>query len=77
MRLHYRGDQDDLSQKCEFAPALPELKSPHSSAIHLCSLLRWAARVKKKASETTDFELLVLAFRVFESPRSKVENSED
>ena len=35
------------------------------------------APLKKQASETTYFELLVLAFRVFEFQRSKVENSED
>ena len=33
--------------------------------------------LKKQASETTYFELLVLAFRVFEFQKSKMENSEE
>ena len=33
--------------------------------------------IKKPASETTYFKLLVLAFRVFEFQRSKVENREE
>ena len=40
-------------------------------------LIEIGAPLKKPASETTYFELLVLAFRVFEFQRSKVENSEE
>ena len=40
-------------------------------------LLELGHPLKKPASETTNFELLVLAFRVFEFQRSKVENSEE
>ena len=40
-------------------------------------LIELGAPLKKPASETTYFELLVLAFRVYEFQRSKVENSEE
>ena len=43
----------------------------------LVLLIGKRAPLKKPASETTYFELLVLAFRVFEFQRSKVENSEE
>ena len=43
----------------------------------LVLLLEIGAPLKKLASETTYFELLALAFRVFEFQRSKVENSEE
>ena len=43
----------------------------------LVLLIELRAPLKKPASETTYFELLVLAFRVFEFQRSKVENSQE
>ena len=43
----------------------------------LLLLIELRALLKKPASETTYLELLVLAFRVFEFQRSKVENSEE
>ena len=43
----------------------------------LVLLIELRAPLKKPSSETTFFELLVLAFRVFEFQRSKVENSEE
>ena len=50
----------------------------HSSSVNTLKLLiELRAPLKKPASETTYFELLVLAFRVFEFQRSKVENSEE
>ena len=50
----------------------------NSIAQYISAPNRKARPVKKKpACETTYFELLVLAFRVFEFQRSKVENSEE
>ena len=49
----------------------------HRDVTTLKLLIEIGAPLKKPASETTYFELLVLAFRVFEFQRSKVENSEE
>ena len=64
----YRNFFFYFDQKYVFGPELQHLTG---------NTLKPRAPLKKPASETTYFELLVLAFRVFEFQRSKVENSEE